>query len=223
MFKHYNGKMRKLMQDLVVPYDAKKDGKDLTPTELKEAFEAALAEVRKATGRSWVNTIHALTSALIKLSRVTVLPPSGCGFRGQAGLAVPDCFTRADEFGCRGGVEGGFVSTSTDKEQALHYVQYHKQMPQLYEIRYGQINRGADVSAFSYFPGEKEVALSPSHPLSPSRPPSSLLPSSPLSLSAFFCPDHTPHLALCLFLFGLVQSCAECVCVWWSDSADAAV
>lgn len=86
-----------------------------------------------------------------------MLPASGCGYRGMSGLKVPSCFLIPDQYGCRAAVEGSFLSTSGDKEQAMGYIDHAKGMPQLFVMRFGSINRGADISWLSYFPGEKEV------------------------------------------------------------------
>jgi len=43
-------------------------------------------------------------------------------YRGMSGVVLPEAFRVLDEYGCRGGVELGFMSTSTSKEQALKYI-----------------------------------------------------------------------------------------------------
>ena len=43
-------------------------------------------------------------------------------YRGMSGVILPEAFRMLDEYGCRGGVELGFMSTSTSKEQALKYI-----------------------------------------------------------------------------------------------------
>ena len=49
-------------------------------------------------------------------------------YRGMSGVRLPDAFEKRDEYGCRGGVELGFMSTSTSKEQALKYIDMSKGM-----------------------------------------------------------------------------------------------
>jgi hypothetical protein len=46
----------------------------------------------------------------------------------MSGVKLPEVFEVKDEFGCRGGVELGFMSTSTDKKQALAYMDMSKGM-----------------------------------------------------------------------------------------------
>jgi hypothetical protein len=49
-------------------------------------------------------------------------------YRGMSGVRLPDAFEKRDEYGCRGGVELGFMSTSTSKEEALKYIDMSKSM-----------------------------------------------------------------------------------------------
>ena len=49
-------------------------------------------------------------------------------YRGMSGVRLPEKFEMPDQFGCRGGVELGFLSTSTSKEQALKYIDMSKCM-----------------------------------------------------------------------------------------------
>ena len=60
--------------------------------------------------RSFIYTIHAFASCIVKLSRVhqtTTL------YRGIKGGALPNTFLNADEYGTRGGVEFGFMLLCT--------------------------------------------------------------------------------------------------------------
>jgi len=78
--------------------------------------------------RHYVTTIHAIASALKKVSRFTELPKGGKVYRGMSGVRLPEVFEVPDEYGCRGGVELGFMSTSTDKDQAIKYIDTSKCM-----------------------------------------------------------------------------------------------
>ena len=54
------------------------------------------------------------------------------------------------------------MSTTTDREVALGYMrQTKKEAKMVFEIRMGMIDRGADVSLLSQFPGEKEILFAP--------------------------------------------------------------
>ena len=46
----------------------------------------------------------------------------------MSGVLLPEKFRVPDDYGCRGGVELGFMSTSTSKEQALKYIDMDKCM-----------------------------------------------------------------------------------------------
>ena len=43
-------------------------------------------------------------------------------FRGMSGVNLPECFVKAKEGGGAGGVDFGFVSTSTNKNVAVSYL-----------------------------------------------------------------------------------------------------
>jgi len=76
----------------------------------------------------YTTTIHAIASAVKKVARVTPVPQGGKVYRGMSGVRLPDAFRVRDEYGCRGVVELGFMSTSTSKEQALAYINMSKGM-----------------------------------------------------------------------------------------------
>lgn len=123
--------------------------------------DEAMIKARQESGDRFVTTIHAIASALIKLAKVSPLPPGGKVYRGLSGMNVPDCFRRPDKYGCRGGVEFGFMSTSMSKEQAMVYMDADEGMPTLFEVRTGQVDRGARLNWVSQFPREEEVLLPP--------------------------------------------------------------
>jgi len=47
-------------------------------------------------------------------------------YRGMSGVLLPEAFRVSDAEGCREGVELGFLSTSTNKDQALGYIDMNK-------------------------------------------------------------------------------------------------
>ena len=107
----------------------------------------------------FVTTLHAINSGIIKLSKQT---PASTVYRGVAGGVLPDQFWSANEHGVMGGVELALMSTTTNRDIALGYMrQSGKEAKMLFEIRMGMIDRGADVSMLSQFPGEKEILFSP--------------------------------------------------------------
>ena len=66
--------------------------------------------------------------------RFTVVTISNCltcdrkVYRGMSGVKLPECFMIAEEGGGKGGVDFGFVSTSTDRTVATSYLG-GKEMP----------------------------------------------------------------------------------------------
>ena len=69
-------------------------------------------------GDTYATTIHAVSSCVIKLSKLTVASKV---YRGLQGVSLPEGFFSPDKYGVCGGVEFGFTSTTTQKEEALHY------------------------------------------------------------------------------------------------------
>ena len=56
----------------------------------------------------YTTSIHVINAALVSLSQLTRATPV---YRGVAGAKLPPSFDEPDEFGCKGGVELGFMST----------------------------------------------------------------------------------------------------------------
>ena len=74
---------------------------------------------RLAFGR-FATTIHVLVSATMKISRAQRVPSGLKLYRGLGGMMeLPEGFYRADDRGCRGCMEWGFLSTTSDKHAAL--------------------------------------------------------------------------------------------------------
>jgi hypothetical protein len=120
------------------------------PVARYEAFNA---------GRNlYPTTIHVLVSAIQKIACVMKLPENLVLYRGLGGVRLPDCFHRADENGCRGFAEWGFMSTTSSKEVAISYsgLDDRRPMPTVFEIRVGAVDRGACIREFSQYPAEIE-------------------------------------------------------------------
>ena len=67
-------------------------------------------------------------------------------YRGFSGAVLPRSFFEPNEDGVRGGVEFGFMSTTTEKHVALGYMaQSGKAARMLFQVRMGMIDRGADI------------------------------------------------------------------------------
>ena len=77
-------------------------------------------------------------------------------YRGMAGgLALPECFARADRRGRRGFLEFGFLSATTRCETAAHFsgTAAGAACATVLEIQPDAINCGASVAAYSQYPG----------------------------------------------------------------------
>lgn len=152
MYFLYNSKLRALLPLMKKHWTGEK-----TASAVREAMEKGIKEL----GPGFVTSILVLDSALLKLRTVSQLPANRKVYRGLYGVDVPESFKGPDERGNRGGVEFGFLSTSSSKTQAVGYINFDYGMPQLYEIQVGQINRGTSLKWISYFPAEEEVLLPP--------------------------------------------------------------
>jgi uncharacterized protein len=108
----------------------------------------------------YTNAIYACNSMLQKLSRVSRIPAARFVYRGICGVNLPESFVNTVEGGGRGGVDFGFLSTTTEKDVAVSYLG-GKIMPLLFEIRVGDMDRGADLSFLSQYPLEEEVLMPP--------------------------------------------------------------
>ncbi len=112
-------------------------------------------------GNQFATTIFVLQSAVMKISRVMRLPPGLELFRGLGGLAeLPDSFHEADEHGCLGFMEWGFLSTTSHRETAVEYsgAGEGKPLPMVIQTRASSIDRGACIRDLSQYPGEVRPA-----------------------------------------------------------------
>ena len=64
-------------------------------------------------------------------------------YRGVSGV-LPEDFWQENEHGVKGGVELGFMSTTTNRSTAIEYMSLQDQTAKmLFEIEMGMIDRGA--------------------------------------------------------------------------------
>ena len=127
-------------------------------------FPKELYDVFAKSDNRFSTTIFVLVSAVQKLSRCMNIPAGMMLYRGLGGtLELPDSFTTADENGCKGYCEFGFMSTTADRKVAVQYSGVKDKKPQasIMEIRPNAVDRGADISDFSQYPGEKEFLFVP--------------------------------------------------------------
>ena len=79
-------------------------------------------------------------------------------FRAPGG-ALPPSFWNPDEAGVLGGVEAAFMSTTTAKEEAMHYARRAKGRV-LFELQQGMVSRGASISWLSQARNRRRTARS---------------------------------------------------------------
>jgi len=104
--------------------------------------------LRKQTVKKYVTTIHAIVSGIIKLASVWKIPIGRVVFRGLSGILLPEQFWDEDAYGAKGGVEFGIMSTTTSMAVAVQYSS-HGQVPTVFQIEIGQVDRGAELSWIS--------------------------------------------------------------------------
>ena len=112
-------------------------------------------------GNGYATSIHAINSCVIKLSKLT---KAGKIWRGIKDATLPKAFWVPNEMGVRGGIEYGFSSTTTDRDQALLFAgggSDQQEASTIFEMRMGMVDRGADLAFLSQYPHEQEVLLPP--------------------------------------------------------------
>ena len=96
-------------------------------------------------------TILVLVSAVQKIARVMKLPEGLPLYRGLGGLMeLPELFFGPDKDGCRGYVEWGFLSTTSNRSTAIEYpgVKDGKPLAMVLQVTVGSVDRGACIADF---------------------------------------------------------------------------
>ena len=108
-------------------------------------------------GNLYTTTLHAINSAIVKLSE---LLPKCKVYRGISGVDVPKALYKENEMGACGLVEFAFMSTTIDKHTAISYTQTSEdpnRVAMLFELDLTMMARGADLGWLSQYPAEKEA------------------------------------------------------------------
>eukprot|EP01047_Picozoa_sp_COSAG01_P002040 COSAG01_NODE_51_length_31472_cov_106.607083_4_plen_742_part_00 len=108
----------------------------------------------------FTTTLHVLNSAVLKLSR---LQPALTVYRGISRMKLPKVFIEKNDRNVRGGVEYGFMSTTSDKEVALTFAKSAdaKSASTLVVAEMGMVDRGATLDWLSQYPHEAEILMPP--------------------------------------------------------------
>jgi len=118
----------------------------------KQLKEVSIEEWVKKSGHRFTNTIHALASAIKKLQRLSQDAQGTLLWRGLDGLDVAEFLA-----GC-GFTDRAFMSTSKDRRTAMEYSGVSKGLVgTVLCIETSTTNNGAEITAFSQYPGEKET------------------------------------------------------------------
>ena len=131
-------------------------------------YPADIYKFYKTAGNTFTTTIFVLVSAIQKLSRCMNIPAGTLLYRGLGGsMELPDSFFVPSE-NCMtpnalGYCEFAFMSTTQDRNVALQYsgVKDNKPKASIMEIHPNSVDRGADISEFSQYTGEKEFLIVP--------------------------------------------------------------
>jgi hypothetical protein len=109
--------------------------------------------LKSEKGNRFTTTIHILVSAVMKLSRMTRVPDGRKVCRGLGGMVLDAKWFRTDSRNARGGVELGFLSTTTNRRTALEYSGVKKGRGIVLDIDVGAIDNGAQLDFLSQYPG----------------------------------------------------------------------
>eukprot|EP00960_Hanusia_phi_P061427 764842-Hanusia_phi.AAC.1 len=132
----------------------------MIPARLTGGDRQVLRSGGASAGNKYATTIHCIVSGVIKLSKLTKLPPSRVVYRGLKGLRMPERFVQEDELGISGGVEYALLSTTGEVKVAVQYAGQETH-PTVFEISCGAIDRGADLAFLSQYPKEHEMLYPP--------------------------------------------------------------
>lgn len=101
-----------------------------------------------------------LVSAVTNIARETRMSAGLKLYRGLGGdKTFPVSFFKSNDKGHKGVLEWAFMSTTANKSIALQYsgIRQGKPYPTILEMDAGSVDRGADLSNFSQYPGSLSI------------------------------------------------------------------
>ncbi len=108
-------------------------------------------------GNVYTTTLYVLVSAVANIARETRLSAGLKLYRGLGGdKSFPVCFFKSNDKGHKGFLEWAFMSTTANKTIAIQYsgIRQGKPHPTILEMDAGSVDRGADLTGFSQYPGQ---------------------------------------------------------------------
>jgi hypothetical protein len=131
-------------------------------------YPADIYKIYETADNRFPTTIFVLVSAIQKLSRCMNIPAGTLLYRGLGGsMELPDSFFVPSDNcvtpNALGYCEFAFMSTTQDRSVAVQYsgVRDNKPKASIMEIHPNSVDRGADISEFSQYSGEKEFLIVP--------------------------------------------------------------
>jgi hypothetical protein len=131
-------------------------------------YPADVYKIYETADNRFPTTIFVLVSAIQKLSRCMNIPAGTLLYRGLGGsMELPDSFFVPSDNcvtpNALGYCEFAFMSTTQDRSVAVQYsgVRDNKPKASIMEIHPNSVDRGADISEFSQYSGEKEFLIVP--------------------------------------------------------------
>ena len=110
-------------------------------------------------GNLYTTTLHVINSAVLKLGKLAKVQMV---YRGIAHRTMPKKMRNKGMDNACGGIEYGFSSASTERDEAERYAtKDNTTTPVILEITQGLIDRGADLKWLSQYPHEAEVLFPP--------------------------------------------------------------